>query len=216
MRIVFVRHGEPDYEKDCLTERGHLQAKAAGVRLIDEAIQKIYRSPMGRAKQTALHIADELKIPENELITLDFMREIECDTPNPWEKSNVLVRNNESLLVKNWTEHELFKDDYVVPQISEKGKAFDEFLRSLGYKRRGLYYEVTRKNTDTIAVVSHAGSSTSVFARLFNLPATFVFDAIQPSFTTITTVTLNGEVGEIVSPRFEIANDSRHIRDVEP
>lgn len=216
MRIIFVRHGEPDYEKDCLTERGHLQAKAAGVRLTNEKIQKIYRSPMGRAKQTALHIANALNIPENELITLDFMREIECDTPNPWEKANVLVRNNESLLVKNWTKHELFATDYVVPQILEKGKAFDDFLATLGYKRQGLYYKVTAKNDTTIAVVSHAGSSTSVFARLFNLPATFVFDAIQPSFTTITTVTLKGEVGEIVSPRFEIANDSRHIKDVEP
>ena len=29
MRIVFVRHGEPDYEHDCLTETGRLQAQAA-------------------------------------------------------------------------------------------------------------------------------------------------------------------------------------------
>jgi hypothetical protein len=29
MRIVFVRHGEPDYEHDCLTGTGRQQAAAA-------------------------------------------------------------------------------------------------------------------------------------------------------------------------------------------
>lgn len=29
MRIIFVRHGEPDYQKDCLTDEGRVQAAAA-------------------------------------------------------------------------------------------------------------------------------------------------------------------------------------------
>ena len=33
MRIVFVRHGEPDYARDCLTETGREQAAAAAERL---------------------------------------------------------------------------------------------------------------------------------------------------------------------------------------
>ena len=32
MRIIFVRHGEPDYEHDCLTETGKLQAVDAAER----------------------------------------------------------------------------------------------------------------------------------------------------------------------------------------
>ena len=36
MRIVFVRHGEPDYEHDCLTPLGRLQARAAAERLREE------------------------------------------------------------------------------------------------------------------------------------------------------------------------------------
>ena len=31
MRIVFVRHGEPDYANDCLTARGRVLAKAAAL-----------------------------------------------------------------------------------------------------------------------------------------------------------------------------------------
>ena len=34
MRIVFVRHGHPDYKNDCLTELGHKQAVAIAVFLL--------------------------------------------------------------------------------------------------------------------------------------------------------------------------------------
>ena len=53
MRIIFVRHGEPDYVHDCLTEKGKIQAAAAAERLRDEGIAEIYSSPLGRARETA-------------------------------------------------------------------------------------------------------------------------------------------------------------------
>ena len=56
MRMVFVRHGEPDYEKDCLTEIGKKQAEAAAERLEREGIAEIYASPMGRASETAFAV----------------------------------------------------------------------------------------------------------------------------------------------------------------
>jgi len=47
MKIVFVRHGHPDYHNDCLTELGHLQAEAAAQRLEQEGIEEIYSSTRG-------------------------------------------------------------------------------------------------------------------------------------------------------------------------
>lgn len=38
MRLILVRHGHPNYEIDCLTELGHLQAEAAAERLCSEGI----------------------------------------------------------------------------------------------------------------------------------------------------------------------------------
>ena len=57
MRIIFVRHGHPDYEKNCLTEIGHKQADAAAQRLSGETVEAIYSSHYGRALETAAHIA---------------------------------------------------------------------------------------------------------------------------------------------------------------
>ncbi|MBE7063278.1 MAG: histidine phosphatase family protein [Ruminococcaceae bacterium] len=48
-----VRHGEPVYETDSLTDRGKLQAEAVGKRMFDAKIDRIFSSPMGRAKDTA-------------------------------------------------------------------------------------------------------------------------------------------------------------------
>ena len=38
IRILFVRHGHPDYQKDCLTELGHRHGEAVARRLAEEPI----------------------------------------------------------------------------------------------------------------------------------------------------------------------------------
>ena len=73
MRLIFVRHGEPDYINDCLTENGVVQAKSTALRLKEEPITAIYSSPMGRAKQTASFTAQDHGLDIN---VLDFMHEI--------------------------------------------------------------------------------------------------------------------------------------------
>lgn len=56
MRIVLVRHGDPNYEKDCLTELGHKQAAVAAQRLLKEGIDEIYSSPLGRAHRVYIMV----------------------------------------------------------------------------------------------------------------------------------------------------------------
>ena len=53
MLLYIVRHGDPIYETDSLTERGKLQAEAVGKRMYDARIDRIFSSPMGRARETA-------------------------------------------------------------------------------------------------------------------------------------------------------------------
>ena len=53
MLLYIIRHGEPYYEIDTLTERGKLQAEAVGKRMVDAKIDRIFSSPMGRAMETA-------------------------------------------------------------------------------------------------------------------------------------------------------------------
>ena len=46
MRIVFVRHGEPDYAHDCLTERGRIQAQAAAERIAETTEKAAAQTPV--------------------------------------------------------------------------------------------------------------------------------------------------------------------------
>jgi len=61
MRILFVRHGNPNYELDALTELGHKQADACAERLSHEGIERIFSSTCGRALETAAYTAKKIR-----------------------------------------------------------------------------------------------------------------------------------------------------------
>ena len=48
MRILIIRHGEPDYENDNLTEKGKLEAELLAKKTVSEWFSEIYSSPMDR------------------------------------------------------------------------------------------------------------------------------------------------------------------------
>ena len=50
MLLYVVRHGEPDYSTDTLTELGWRQAEAVSNRMVAVGIEEIFASPMGRAR----------------------------------------------------------------------------------------------------------------------------------------------------------------------
>ena len=139
------------------------------------------------------------------------MREIEWDFAGPWEVSSGYVSIGESIMIQNWENEGPYARDRIVGFLKNRADGFDSLLSTLGYSREGLYYRVTKESDETIVVVSHAGTSTGVLSRLFNLPATFLFDALRPHFTAVSIVLFKGGNGELISPRFEIANDSRHV-----
>ena len=53
MKLLIVRHGEPDYEHDSLTEKGWREAELLADRLCRLNIRAFYVSPLGRAQATA-------------------------------------------------------------------------------------------------------------------------------------------------------------------
>ena len=53
MRLLIVRHGDPDYEHDTLTEKGWREAELLSERLSKLNVKEFYVSPLGRAKDTA-------------------------------------------------------------------------------------------------------------------------------------------------------------------
>lgn len=53
MKLIFIRHGEPNYEIDSLTEKGWREAELLSKRTVKWNVTDFYCSPLGRAKDTA-------------------------------------------------------------------------------------------------------------------------------------------------------------------
>ena len=53
MKLIIVRHAEPDYSIDSLTEKGFKEAEFLSERLMKLDIDDVYVSSLGRAKDTA-------------------------------------------------------------------------------------------------------------------------------------------------------------------
>ncbi len=146
MRIVIVRHGEPDYEKDCLTIEGRKQAELAAKRLIKEHIEKIYSSPLGRARETAEAFSNLTGMKPAEI--LDFMKEIRygreddlySEAGHPWSNADKIAAEGKDLRDPNWRELPVFIDNTATVDVDNVIKHTDEWLSGLGYVREGLYY----------------------------------------------------------------------------
>ena len=60
MRILLIRHAEPDYTIDSLTPKGRVEAELLSRRMIRYDIRDFYVSPLGRARDTAACTLDKL------------------------------------------------------------------------------------------------------------------------------------------------------------
>ena len=225
MKIVFVRHGHPNYADDCLTEKGILQAKAAAERLKDEKFDAFFASTCGRAYETCEIIAERHGEREN-IVPLEFMREIGWGSYNkeeytlfenghPWRCAAQLVHDGERIMRLDWEESlPLFYNNKVKDYVRDKSAAFDEFLSELGYTRGGDYYRVGKPKYDRIMIASHAGSSSAVISHALNLPFPYFCRTFSPDFTSITVLDFSGEEGSLTSPKVALFGDARHIADI--
>lgn len=92
MRLLIIRHGDPDYIKDSLTETGWKEAEALSVRMAEfdahfnngsgqEKEQVFYYvSPLGRARDTA---SCTLKKIGKEAVECDWLREFPLAAVKP-------------------------------------------------------------------------------------------------------------------------------------
>ena len=80
MKLIFIRHGEPNYEIDSLTEKGWREAELLSKRTVKWNVTDFYCSPLGRAKDTA---SFTLKNAGREAEILPWLREFDAPVLDP-------------------------------------------------------------------------------------------------------------------------------------
>ena len=218
MRIIFVRHGEPDYEHDCLTQTGRLQAAAAAERLQNEGISSIYASPMGRASETAGFTSRLLGLP---VTTLPYMHEISWGGPgipeegHPWTLADWMIsREDYDFHSQDWRSHPYFRENRALDYYDSITAQFDELLLRHGYRHEGSRFLCECEAPETFAVFSHGGSGACVLSHLLSLPFPYVCTVLPYEFTSIIILEFPVSKGEYVHPRIELFNDAAHIRGI--
>lgn len=221
MRIVFVRHGEPDYARDCLTELGRIQAEKAAQRLLGEGIGEIYASPLGRARETAQAAAEVLGLPVK---TLDFMEEVRWGSADgeelyagghPWAIADEMARQGMELNRADWRDAPWFRTNRVVECADRVERGIDEWLAGFGYLREGSHYRHTAEEEQhkTVALFSHGGSSCAAMGHILGLPFPYAIALLHLDFTGITVVRLDSRAGIGAIPQLKCSNDTAHLRD---
>ena len=221
MRIVFVRHGEPDYARDCLTELGRIQAEKAAQRLLGEGIGEIYASPLGRARETAQAAAEVLGLPVK---TLDFMEEVCWGSADgealyagghPWAIADEMARQGMELNRPDWRDAPWFRTNRVVECVDRVERGIDEWLAGFGYLREGKHYRHAEEETqhNTVALFSHGGSSCAAMGHILGLPFPYAIALLHLDFTGITVVRLDSRAGIGAIPQLKCSNDTAHLRD---
>ena len=217
LRIIFLRHGEPNYELDCLTDAGKEQAALAAERLMEEGIDEIYASPQGRAMETASYTAKALSLP---ITQLPFMREIKWghtdggELPfggHPWNLIDATVKEGAPLCNTEWDKEYPFSVNIATEHFKKVAAELDGFLETLGYTREGDCYRVSREGDLTILIASHGGSSSAAIAHLLGMPPTLLFGIYHPKFTSVSVITVEGGFGELACPRIDLLGDAHHL-----
>ncbi|MBN1670467.1 MAG: histidine phosphatase family protein [Kiritimatiellae bacterium] len=211
MRLMLIRHGDPDYANDALTELGHRQARLLADRLSDAAIDEIYVSPRGRARLTAEYT---LRRRNQEGPVLDWLAELNgkyADNLWAWNMHGVEAFQSGGVFsVTNWHE-EIVYGPHMKAVAQPLFGEFDRFMKEQGYERAGFRYRVRRSTGKTIAFFCHAGLSLTLLSHLLHIPLPAVYAQFSFDPSSVTTLALDEKDGYGVF-RLVCLNDMSHCR----
>ena len=220
MILYIVRHGDPDYKTDTLTERGKIQAELVGKRLHEVGIDRVFSSPLGRAKETAAPLC---RMSGLEYHIEEWMREIDTEktlTPVP-DGQPKSISNLQNTYFRDEKSFDLncpdsFNatgvNDTQMRQVCEKlEQSGDEFLSRLGYVREGNNYRVMEKNEERVAVFCHGAMGRAWIASLLHIPLHIMWASFKYTHTGVTAIEFKNNPDGLTAPKCFYYSDMSHI-----
>ena len=218
MRILIIRHGDPDYSIDGLTEKGKVEVQLLAKKMAKDNIDAIYCSPLGRARLTAQPTADAKNM---EVKVLDWLREFDyavvkvpyLDSPKcPWDLLPEFVASQKTIYSPTeWTECEFIKESVVPVAYSDVVKKLDSLLSEHGYERDGYNYKAIKPNHDTIVLVCHFGLTAVLLSHLLNCSPYTIWQHVVCAPTSVTTIYTEERRDGIASFRAPSIGDISHL-----
>jgi probable phosphoglycerate mutase len=223
MLLYYIRHGEPIYDPDSLTDHGKVQAEVLSEKLRHSGLDKIYASTSKRAMQTA---EPTCKAVGMEAELLDFANEghawgeLTTDTPDGkrWlfhakDTRALFHREDVIALGHNWYNHPDFAGyDYKAGMNRILGEA-NAFFASLGYEHeaRSGRYKITEKNNKKIALFAHQGFGLAFLSCVLDIPYPIFSTHFDFTHTGVTVIEFGDEGDGYSIPRVLTVSSEAHI-----
>ncbi len=210
MLLYIIRHGDPDYEHNTITDFGHKEAKALAAWFEKKQIRfdAIYTSPLGRAIDTASYTCDAQGITP----TVLTWTEEHWNYMLPFAPQSDISYRYTANGVEEYVDFaDVDRGELLTQLITES----DAFLTENGYKREGSHYRITDHNERRIAVFCHGGFGTAWIAHLLGNPPTLGFASMFMTTTSMNVFEFRpiGE-SEFTRPRLLRFGDVAHLHDV--
>ncbi len=221
MLLFYVRHGDPIYSPDSLTELGHKQAEALVSRMKICNPDRIYASSSNRAILTATPTAEalgkQIEILDwcNEAYSAKALFYTGSDGSRDWifrhkESLPILVSEEVRRLDREWYKHPFFdKMPWLDEEMARMRREVDSFMLSLGYRHEGNGYIAERPNNDRIALFAHQGFGLEFLSTLLDIPYSSFATRFDMGHSAVTVIDFKGD-GFVVPRVLQLSNDS-HI-----
>lgn len=217
MKLLIIRHADPDYAIDSLTETGWKEAALLVPRLEKLDIRAVYVSPMGRARDTA---SLTLKALGQEAQVLPWLREFRSDFtfPNGTEQNRCW-----DWPPADWTAEPRFfdRDAWCLPDCFRNAgirqeydwviENFDALLAKHGYVREGQIYRAQQPNHDTVALFCHFGLECVLLSRLLNVSPMVLWHGTCASPSSVTVLTTEERQDGVAYFRMSAFGDTSHL-----
>ncbi len=217
MRLLFIRHGDPDYENDTLTAKGEREALLLADRLQSEKIDAAFVSPLGRARRTAQPALERLGM-RGEIV--DWLQEFVYPVRHPdtgeehliWDFMPAFMDRHPGLYsASRWTEEPFIRESEIPQRYRAACDGLDVLLKKYGYVRRGTCYAAEAPNRKTLAFFCHFGATCVLLSHLFNLSPVALLQHYAAAPTSVTTVYTEEREEGIASFRCASYGDVSHL-----
>lgn len=217
MKLLIIRHGDPDYSIDSLTETGWKEAALVAERICKLNVAAFYCSPFGRAKDTA---SLTLKAMGREAEILTWMREFLPPVEKPTKEFGLCAWD---WLPQDWMNRPAFYDkdhwcdepEFVAARTPEETKwvtdGLDAVLAKHGYVRDGAYYRAEKPNTDTIVFFCHFGVQCVMLGHLLGISPMCLWHGLCAAPSSVTTIVTEERRKGIASFRVGSFGDISHL-----
>ena len=221
MLLFIIRHGDPIYNPDSLTPKGHLQAQSLARRFAVHGLDKIFVSPMIRARQTAQPTCELLGLKptveewmsEERAYSELSIKEPDGTTHWIFQCQNTRIKNNETVKVTDkWYEtDEMKRLDTAKAGYERIQTSSDIFLEKLGYKREGSVYKIINPSEQRIAAFCHEGFSMTWMSHLLSIPPHIFWASFAMAHTGVAAFEFKNFEDGYTTPRCLLLSDLSHI-----